>query len=153
MGSGGEITPVARMPDMFLILEDNAERVQRFTAVLRGIERSVGLRCWRDAWRMIGEVSPLLPKARIISLDHDLDPEEGSVTDPGTGLDVARYLATLSPRCPVIIHTSNSDGATRMMGEFELGGWECHRILPLGEDWIELDWHRLAQRLLEQNGA
>lgn len=110
------------------------------------------LRCWRDAWQMIGEMSPLLPEAHVISLDHDLDPEEGSCTDPGTGLDVAKYLATLSPCCPLIIHTSNSDGAGRMIGEFELAGWECHRILPWTEDWIEQDWSRLVRRLLAESG-
>ncbi len=137
---------------MLLILEDNAERIQRFTVAVEKIERSLGLHCRRDAWQMIGEMSHLLPKAHLISLDHDLDPQEGSSTDPRTGLDVAKCLATLSPCCPVIIHTSNSDGAGRMMGEFELAGWECHRIVPWREDWIEQDWSRLVRRLLAEKG-
>src|ERR1700676_2503420 len=108
---------------MLLMLEDNAERLQRFAATLRRIEPALPLRVWRSAWAMIREVEPLLPSARLISLDHDLDPEEGESTDPGTGWDVTKFLAALPPACPVIIHTSNGERATWMMGEFELGGW------------------------------
>jgi hypothetical protein len=137
---------------MLLMLEDNAERVQRFTAALRRVDPALELRLWRNAWAMIREVGPFLPAARLISLDHDLDPEEGTTEDPGTGWDVTKFLAALPPACPVIIHTSNGDRATWMMGEFELGGWDYHRLPPLGDDWIERDWRRLVRRLLRSRG-
>jgi hypothetical protein len=136
---------------MLLMLEDNAERVQRFTGALRRIDSTIELRLWRNAWKMIREVEPLLPFARVISLDHDLDPDEEDATDPGTGWDLTRWLAALPPVCPVIVHTSNGERATWMMGEFELGGWRYHRVAPLGEDWIERDWHRLVRRLLKKH--
>jgi hypothetical protein len=132
-----------------LMLEDNAERVQRFSASLRRIDSTLELRLWRNAWRMIREAEPLLPFARVISLDHDLDPEEEDAADPGTGWDLTKWLAALPPVCPVIVHTSNGERATWMMGQFELGGWHYHRVAPLGEDWIERDWHRLVRRLLK----
>ena len=135
---------------MLLMLEDNAERVQRFTATLQRVDPALELRLWRNAWTMIREVSALLPTARLISLDHDLEPEEGDSNDPGTGWDVTKVLAELPPVCPVIIHTSNGERATWMMGEFELGGWEFHRLPPLGDDWIERDWRRLVRRLLKR---
>ena len=135
---------------MLLMLEDNAERLQRFTTVLRRIDPALKLRVWRSAWLMISEVEPLLPSARLISLDHDLDPEEGASADPGTGWDIAKFLAALTPACPVIIHTSNGERATWMIGEFELGGWDFHRIPPLGDDWIERDWRRVVRRLLRK---
>jgi NAD+-processing family protein with receiver domain len=135
---------------MLLMLEDNAERLQRFAAVLRRIDPALPLRVWRNAWTMIREVEPLLPSARLISLDHDLDQEEGMSGDPGTGWDVAKFLAALAPTCPVIIHTSNGERATWMMGEFELGGWDLHRIPPIGDDWIERDWRRVVRRLLRR---
>ena len=135
---------------MLLMLEDNAERIERFTAALSRIDPALPLRLWRNAWTMIREVEALLPAARLISLDHDLDPEEGEAEDPGTGWDVTKFLAALPPTCPVIIHTSNGTRATWMCGEFELGGWEYHRVPPLWDDWIERDWRRLVRRLLRK---
>jgi hypothetical protein len=135
---------------MLLMLEDNADRVHRFTAALRRIDPTLPLRVWRNAWTMIREVQAHLPAARLISLDHDLDPEEGTLEDPGTGWDLTKVLAALPPTCPVIIHTSNGERAEWMCGEFELGGWEYHRVSPLGEDWIERDWRRLVRRLLRR---
>src|SRR5438067_1145779 len=135
---------------MLLMLEDNADRVQRFTAVLRRIDPALELRLWRSAWTMIREVEPLLPSACLLSLDHDLDPEEGDAEDPGTGWDLTKFLAALPPACPVILHTSNGTRADWMAGEFELGGWKSHRVAPLGEDWIERDWRRLVRRLLRR---
>jgi len=137
---------------MLLMLEDNADRLQRFTAVLRRVDPTLPLRVWRSAWAMIREIEPLLPSARLISLDHDLDPEEGDSADPGTGWDVAKFLAALPPACPVVIHTSNGERATWMMGEFELGRWQFHRVPPLGDDWIEQDWRRVVRRLLRKRG-
>jgi hypothetical protein len=37
-----------------------------------------------------------------------------------------------------------------MMGEFEVGGWPFHRVVPIGDDWIEQDWRLLVQRLLKR---
>jgi len=99
---------------------------------------------------MIREVEALLPSARLLSLDHDLDPQEGDAEDPGTGWEVTKYLAGFPPACPVIIHTSNGDRASWMCGEFELGGWDYRRVPPLGDDWIERDWHRIVRRLLKR---
>src|ERR1043165_2984548 len=61
---------------MLLMLEDNAERLQRFATTLQRIDPALEVRIWRNAWTMIREIEPLLPLTRIISLDHDLDPEE-----------------------------------------------------------------------------
>jgi len=133
---------------MLLMLEDNTDRARRFTATLRRIDPTVPLRIWRNAWTMIREMPAHLSAARLISLDHDLDPEEGDPDDPGTGWNLTKVLAALPPSCPVIVHTSNGERAAWMCGEFELGGWECHRLPPLGDDWIERDWRRLVRRLL-----
>jgi hypothetical protein len=138
---------------MLLMLEDDADRVERFTRTFRIVSQVTPLRIWRDAWTMIREMEPLLADTQVISLDHDLEPEEGSTGDPGTGWDVARFLAALPPVCPVVIHTSNGPRAEWMMGEFELGGWKHYRLPPLGVDWIERDWRRLIRRLLRSVGA
>jgi hypothetical protein len=135
---------------MLLMLEDNAERVERFKAALLRVEPALQLRLWRSAWGMIREVKELLPTARLISLDHDLDPDQEGGADPGTGWDVTKVLAALPPVCPVLIHTSNRERSDWMCGEFELGGWEYYRVPPLGDDWIERDWRRVVRRVLRR---
>ena len=40
-------------------------------------------------------------QAALISLDHDLNPSPGAKTDPGTGMDVARFIGDFLPVCPV----------------------------------------------------
>ena len=77
--------------------------------------------------------------------------EEGSEADPGTGWDLTKVLAALPPCCPVILHTSNGERGTWMMGEFHLGGWEYHRVAALGDDWIEEHWRRVVRRLLRRS--
>jgi hypothetical protein len=129
------------------MLEDNAERVERFTAALRRIDPSLRLVAWRSARRMLGELGPLLSSAVLISLDHDLEPEVGDPTDPGDGLDVAKWLAERPAPCPVIVHTSNGVRGDAMEGEFELARWACRRVMPLGDDWIEVDWYRVVRAL------
>jgi hypothetical protein len=136
--------------DAVLMLEDDAERVGRFTAALRRADPSLRLVVWRSARRMLGELADLLPSARLISLDHDLDPDITAPGDPGDGLDVAKWLADRPPACPVIVHTSNGVRGDAMMGELELGGWTRRRVLPLGDDWIEVDWYRVVRRLLRR---
>src|SRR5205807_7476917 len=98
---------------MLLMLEDNAERVQRFTQALRAIDPGLPLLIWRDAKAMIREVGWHLPTARVISLDHDLEPLDGG-SDPGDGLEVVRFLVSQPIVCPVIIHTSNRERSSWM---------------------------------------
>ena len=64
--------------------------------------------------------------------------------------DGREVLAALPPCCPVIIHTSNGERGTWMMGEFHLGGWEYHRVAALGDDWIEEHWRRVVRRILRR---
>jgi hypothetical protein len=133
---------------MLLMLEDNAERLERFAATLRAIDADLPLQVWRDAHVMIREVEPLLPSATLISLDHDLEPEPGA-SDPGDGLAVVKFLVSQPIVRPVIIHSSNSERSTWMAGEFDLAGWRHWRVPPLGDDWIESDWPLVVQSLLD----
>jgi hypothetical protein len=130
------------------MLEDSEERVLRFTATLRRLDPSLRLVVWRGARRMLGELAELLPAARLISLDHDLEPDPADPADPGDGLDVAKWLAERPPACPVIVHTSNGVRGDAMAGELELAGWLFARVTPLGDDWIEVDWRASVRRLL-----
>jgi hypothetical protein len=131
---------------LVLLLEDDPDRVCRFTATVQAIDPDVVLRVWADARVMIKEIGPYLASAQVISLDHDLLPADGR--DPGDGMEVARYLVRQPVVRPVIIHSSNGERADVMSGEFELAGWPCWRVAPLGDDWIEVDWHRRVRQLI-----
>jgi hypothetical protein len=135
------------MNSCVLMLEDSGERLARFAAALATVESNPRLIHWPSAPRMIREYPLYLPDARLICLDHDLDPLPGE-PDPGDGLDVARHLAAARPQCPILIHSSNGDGANRMLGEFQLNRCSAFTILPLGSDWIEVFWRRRVRELL-----
>jgi hypothetical protein len=132
---------------VLLLLEDNADRLARFAAVLQIIAPELPLRAWRDAHAMIREAGPLLSSTRLISLDHDLEPEPGE-PDPGDGYIVAKWLVSQPIVRPVIVHSSNSERSAWMAGEFELARWRHWRVAPLGEDWIESDWSQVVAHLL-----
>lgn len=135
---------------MILLLEDDADRTVRFRATTARL--GVELRVWRSAFEMLQELPAHLPRAALIGLDHDLISEPGE-PDLGDGLMVARHLVTLPERRPVVIHTSNTLRGDSMEGELQLAGWDYRRILPIGDDWIEVDWYRAARRFLRRKGA
>lgn len=134
---------------MLLLLEDNAERLERFAAVLQAIDPALPLRVWRDAHAMIREAGALLPSTVLISLDHDLEPAPGA-SDPGDGYMVAKWLVSQPVVRPVIVHSSNGERSSWMAGEFDLAGWRHWRVAPLGDDWVESDWRRVVSRLLNK---
>ena len=138
---------------MLLMLEDDADRIHRFTTALRRIAPGLPLLVWRDAYRMSREVEAHLPSARLISLDHDLEPQPGDPPDLGDGVIVARALASHPQPCPVIIHSSNGTRSDWMAGEFELAGWSYRRVAPIGERWIEEYWRVVVRDLLAGSSA
>ena len=131
------------------MLEDNAERIERFTLVLRSIAPELQFRLWRDAHQMIREAGPFLEAATLISLDHDLEVDPGQ-PDPGDGYLVAQWLSAQPVVRPVILHSSNAERVRWMAGAFDLAGWRHWRVAPIGDDWIEMDWRTVVTRLLKQ---
>jgi len=130
-----------------LMLEDDSDRLARFEIVISQIDPEIRLIQWRNAHRMIREAAQYLPSCNLICLDHDLEPEPRE-SDPGDGLDVARFLAEQRPVCPILIHSSNGDRVRRMVGVFELVDIQSQTILPLGADWIERYWRKRVEGLL-----
>ncbi len=133
---------------MILILEDESDRVRRFTKALKRVAPTLPLLVWRDAFRMSREVGDHLTSARLISLDHDLEPESIGATDPGDGMVVVKALVEYHQPCPVVIHSSNRTRSDWMAGEFELAGWTYRRVAPIGERWIEEYWRSVVRELL-----
>ena len=126
--------------NLILILEDNDDRIKDFQSVVESFGKDFSLRIWNDAPSMIAELPSVLDEASLISLDHDLNPRTNDVTDPGTGLEVAEFLAKHSPVCPVLIHSTNFEKAWSMYNELRFGGWQVDRVGPIGDDWIRLLW-------------
>ncbi len=66
---------------------------------------------------------------------------EQNMIDPGTGRDVAEYLATKTPVCPVLIHTTNTPAGAGMEMTLKEAGWKSERIVPYGDmEWIAGVW-------------
>ena len=138
------------MPEKIIILEDNAER------------RAVMERCLRDRFHQFGIVffdaaAPMKEfcdhhwqEILLIALDHDLELQpgpDGHCIDPGTGREMADYLASKSPAFPVILHTTNSDAAVGMEMVLRDAHWETHRVVPMGDlEWIPNMWFRTVRR-------
>jgi ADP-ribosylglycohydrolase len=131
-----------------LILEDNDERIAAFQRAVAELGPEFGLKIWRDAPTMIAECEGHFATAHLISLDHDLNPVPGGVADPGTGVDVARFLAECRPVCPVIIHTTNGDRGESMHNDLRFADWISERVGPLGNEWIEKSWLKKAREFL-----
>ena len=131
-----------------LILEDKDERIAAFQKRVAALRDSSEVKVWRDAPSMIAECEALFPSAALISLDHDLNPMPGAPADPGSGLDVAKFLAECRPACPVIIHSTNVERAHSMHNELRFADWIAERVGPIGSDWIETIWFRKAREFL-----
>lgn len=93
-----------------------------------------------------------LSTAGLISLDHDLGANRvrnGAEFDPGTGRDVADWLASQQPVCPIIIHSTNDLAVPGMRGVLEESGWNCRCVTPYGDlDWIGEVWQDAVIELL-----
>ncbi len=135
-----------------LILEDNDERNSAFEKTVAALGGDFDLRIWRDASSMIAECEQYFPTTVLISLDHDLNPMPGATADPGTGVDVARFLGDFMPVCPVMIHSSNTERAYSMHNELRFANWMVDRVGPIGADWIETSWLLAMRRLLAEHG-
>lgn len=135
-----------------LILEDNDERIAAFQKTAAGLGDGIELKVWRDAPSMMAECESWFPTAALISLDHDLNPMPGATVEPGTGVDVARFLGDFMPVCPALIHSSNTDRVNSMLNELRFAGWIVDRVGPVGAEWIETTWLRTVRRLLAEHG-
>jgi hypothetical protein len=134
--------------NLILILEDDEERIRDFQVAVKSLGRGFHARIWFDAPTMISEAPFVLDLAGLISLDHDLNPQPDGATEPGTGLEVAEFMARYPPLCPVLIHSTNFEKAWSMHTAFRLAGWSVERVGPIGEDWIQCLWLPKVKSLL-----
>ena len=133
---------------LILILEDNEDRIRNFQSEVKSLGENVSVRIWFDAPNMIADLPSILKQASLISLDHDLNPQSNVTIDPGTGLEMADFLAKHSPVCPVGIHSTNHEKAWSMHNELRFGNWQVDRVGPIGDDWIQCLWRPKVKSLL-----
>jgi hypothetical protein len=133
---------------LILILEDNEDRIKNFQRTVKLLGENFFAQIWFDAPTMIADLPAILNRACLISLDHDLNPQPNVTADPGTGLEVAEFLAKHKPVCPVMIHSTNYEKAWSMHNELRFADWQVERVGPIGEDWIEKLWLPKAKLLI-----
>jgi hypothetical protein len=135
-----------------VILEDNAERRVAMQACLESRFRQYEIKFFGTSKGMIGYLREHRDEALCIALDHDLEPEShgaGVVVDPGTGRDVADFLAHHAPVCPIVIHTTNVPAAVGMEMVLQESNWTTYRVLPHDDlEWIATDWFRTMRQAI-----
>ncbi len=140
------------MPKKILILEDNPERKAAMQKCLQDRFYQFEVVFFDTAKAMLGYCEKHLSEAILLVLDHDLEllpPVNGKCIDPGTGRQVADYLAGKKPVCPVVIHTSNGPAGDGMEMVLRDARWITHRVVPADDlEWVPTTWFRTVRRAI-----
>jgi hypothetical protein len=135
-----------------LILEDDKRRRSAMLDCVRDRFHQYETVFFDDARKMCAHLQAKLGDALIISLDHDLElrtGDNGKLVDMGSGREVAEFLATQSPCCPVVIATTNSAAGDAMEMSLREARWETHRVFPHGDlEWISSQWFRTLRNAI-----
>jgi CheY-like chemotaxis protein len=135
-----------------LVLEDDEDRAAAMKMVLAERFDQFKHVFFDNAPETIAWLKENLKEAVLICLGHDLGPNRqrgDRVFDPGTGRDVVDYLANQTPRCPVIVHTTNSWAAPGMEMTLKEAGWKFSRVIPTADlKWIGTIWVRKLNRFI-----
>jgi CheY-like chemotaxis protein len=138
------------MASKIVILEDNDDRRAVMRACLADRFYTFDAHFFDDAAETIRFLDEHLAETLVISLDHDLELKpgpDGRSVDPGTGREVAEFLITKAPACPVVIATTNSAAASSMVAVLRRAGWKTRRVIPFDDmRWIETDWFFAVRR-------
>ena len=128
---------------MIVILDDESRRLAAMKVALSKRLPDYRVATFANAADTIEWLQDNLAEVTLISLDHDLLPSGPDAPDPGSGRDVADFLASRSPVCHVIIHTTNSMAAPSMQMVLDDAGWPNSRVCPYGDlDWVTEWWIR-----------
>lgn len=135
-----------------LILEDNQDRQAVMGRCLKDRFYQHEILFFDDAAEMRRFLELRLDEALLIALDHDLElkpASNGQLVDPGTGREIAEFLAGQRPICPIIIHTTNSAAGDAMEFLLRDARWEVRRVHPYGDtEWIPEVWFRAVRNAI-----
>ena len=132
------------MSPCIVILDDEPHRIDEMKRCLTGNQLGDNVVIFDNAPKMIAWLGQFASHAALICLDHDLGPNrtiDGRPFDPGIGRDVANYLGTIKPVCPVIVHTTNSLAAPGMKMVLDDAEWNHTAVVPYDDiRWIREAW-------------
>lgn len=139
-------------PQTIAVLDDEPDRLEAMIPVLNQCYPALNVETFDNAPDINAWFHGHLDKCCLICLDHDLGPNRkrnGTVFDPGIGRDVANYLATQIPVCPIIIHTTNTIARPGMIQALEDAEWIVSYVSPYADTlWIREVWKDEVQRIL-----
>jgi CheY-like chemotaxis protein len=122
------------------VLEDNGDRISVMQTVLADKFPFYSVIFCRSADAIISWLREHMDETIGLALDHDLERIPGQ-SDPGSGRDVARFLASEKPQFPIVIHSTNLHAAIGMEAILEENGWSVLRLAPYGDlEWIGESW-------------
>ena len=134
------------------ILEDNVDRQAVMRRCIADRFYTFDAHFFDESGAMIRFLDLHLTEAVAISLDNDLELKpgpDGRMIDPGSGVEVAEYLANKPAVCPVVIHTTNTNAAESMKSLLAAAGWGTRRVVPFDDmNWIESDWLFAMRRVI-----
>ena len=135
-----------------VILEDNLDRQAAMRACLADRFYTIDACIFDSPADTIRFLAAHLDETVAISLDHDMElipGANGRCIDPGTGREVADFLAERPPVCPVIIHSTNVPAAVGMEEVLQAADWKTRRVTPFDDmKWIATDWFFAMRRAL-----
>jgi hypothetical protein len=135
-----------------VVLEDNTDRCGVMRSCLADRFWQYELKFFDQPEAIINYLAEYLSDTLLISLDHDIEllPDgAGGFIDPGTGREVADFLACQTPGCPVLIHSSNAAAAVGMQMALDDAGWTTYTVAPYGDlAWIEEAWFPTVRRAI-----
>lgn len=137
------------MAKLAVILEDDPRRVAAMRMVFATLAPDVEIVVFDHALDMVSWLPAQFEDIVLMSLDHDVADRGG--VDCGTGRQVVDFLATKSPICPVIVHSSNDGCADGMHFALNDVGWPCRRVYPHTDiEWIATSWEAEIFRLIHE---
>jgi hypothetical protein len=135
------------------ILDDEPDRIEAMLPLVARQFPEHEVVVFENAPDMIAWLASNLGRVCLLSLDHDLRPNQvrgGAVFDPGVGRDVADFLANRPPRCHIILHTTNHLAAPGMARVLEESGWTVSQVVPYGDlQWVGEAWIDEARHGIE----
>ena len=138
------------MGNKIVILEDNLDRQTIMNRYLAERFSMFDVEIFDESSAMIQYLDQNLNETLAISLDNDLELKpgpDGRMIDPGSGIEVAEYLATKPAVCPVVIHTTNTNAAVSMTSALADAGWRIRRVVPFDDmNWIATSWASAIRR-------
>ncbi|MDB6029847.1 MAG: hypothetical protein JWM16_185 [Verrucomicrobiales bacterium] len=124
-------------PKYLLVLEDSTSRLMALQGAAHRL--SLEMMSWSDVHTMRKEAPAFFGKTQVISLDYDLSGSPyREIGEPGTGEDLVKFLLTLPPFCPVVIHTSLDSRGKMLAASLKASGWKSEWIGLKGQKDLNL---------------